>query len=387
MSKRSRAIAAVVGVIAIVVVVIVATNSSRSDAPRAAGAADPDVSGAGGGGGDSPERARPPRREPPSRDVPTGDPSQDFDVAELLANYKKLTRYPPDSRLLDREQVDLLHPDARQEGPVRIGERDRRDPSKPQSEYMALFTGDRYVVTGEQTLTSTLRVWRGDKGAGEPVEITGATVTTASAGGEEELATLQFTPTTGPDGVTYRNTFTPAGTAKATGQYDVELSFTAPDGTQAQGRLDFLYTPAAQSPGRFTGKFREELRSGSLFIGVQVEVKQAGRFRFDANLFDAEDEPVASAHADQELAVGKQWIDLPFFGLIFHDKNVSGKFTLRTLRGDRFSPGETPDRQLLPGFDGSYTTASYPLDVFSTDEWDSPDKQRQIQAYEDMLGH
>ena len=385
MIRRGRLLVALaVAAAAVIAFLLARPGPGRSSQTAAGPAADPGTAAAG-----PPDRRPPPGaiRNPPPRHLPTGDPAVDFDARELLANFRELTRFPPDSRPLGPEQLDLLHPNARHEGPVPVKTPVRGETFDPDQTYFVHFTGDRYFVTGDETITTTLRVWKGAAGVtGEPVTIDAATAVVVSPAGEEEIAALTYQPARGPDGVTYRNTFSPARAGVTrTGEVQLHVQLTAPDGSQAQGRLEVFYTPAKRVPARFTGRFRERLEEGSLVISAEVEVVTAGRYEIDANLFDAADRPVASAHVTAELEPGKRTVDLLFFGLIFHEQRATGRFTLRTLRGHRFSPGETPDRELMAAFAGSYRTAAYDLDDFSDAEWDSPDKQRQIQMYEDHI--
>lgn len=384
-----RTLAAALAIAAALALLILWIGSNRGGRDTDVGTpSPPDASNAAAD--DPPGRRIPPgaARNRPLPEIETGDPSVDFDVRELLANFRELTRFPPDSRPLGPEQVDLLEPNRRHEGVVAVTTPVRGQPYDPEAVYYVHFTGDRYFVTGKETLRTTIRVWKGTKGTiGEPITIDSATLVATTPAGEQDLGDVTYRQVRGPDGITYVNAVSPAvAGAVVVGEHRILLHFTAPDGAQAEGRLDFFYTPAGGVPARFTGRFRERLENGSLVIAADVEVSRGGRYEIDANLFDEEQRPVASAHATAQLEPGKRSVDLLFFGLIFHEKRATGRFTLRDLRGHRFSPGELPDREMMPAHGGEFRTAkTYALDDFSDAEYDSPDKQQQVKMYEDEI--
>lgn len=372
-------IAAALAVAAIVAIVLVAR--SGGDASTAPGPATDTVARAAP---DRPPTAA--RRAPVAPDV-TGDPALDFDLDQQLSNYLVAARFPPTSRPLDPGQVDLLRPHARHEGPVPTRTPARGEQPDPENTYVVLFTADRYFVTGDDDVVATLKVWKGTTpGPGVAVSDLGATLVAIGDAGEEEIASPAFEAVREDGGVAYRASFDPTpGKGAAAGTYRLRAAFTAPDGTQATGEIDFFVTPRERVPARFTGRFRERLEDGSLVIAAQVDVATAGRYEIEANLFDARDQPIASALFSGELAAGKQDVDLLFFGLIFHERQASGRFTLRDLRGYRFSPGESPDRAMMASYAGEHRTASYALDAFSSAEWDAPEKQAQIEMYQQAI--
>jgi hypothetical protein len=90
----------------------------------------------------------------------------------------------------------------------------------------------------------------------------------------------------------------------------------------------FLYSnPAAH----LTGRYRDGLRDGSLVVSAEVDVTRAGRFHLAATLYSMADEPVGTAQAAAELEPGRRWIELSFYGLMFHDRQVAGPFRLGTV--------------------------------------------------------
>ena len=88
----------------------------------------------------------------------------------------------------------------------------------------------------------------------------------------------------------------------------------------------------ASNPGaRLTGEYRESLRDGNLVIAAEVLVTQPGRFHLAGTLATPKGEPIGTAQAAAVLPAGRQWIELAFFGLMFHDRQVAGPYQLATL--------------------------------------------------------
>jgi uncharacterized protein DUF4784 len=90
----------------------------------------------------------------------------------------------------------------------------------------------------------------------------------------------------------------------------------------------FLYSdPAAH----LTGRYRDFLREGDLVIAAEVEVAEAGRFHLAGTLYAKSGEPLGTAQAASQLEPGRRWIELPFYGLMFHDRAAAGPYKLGTL--------------------------------------------------------
>ena len=282
-----------------------------------------------------------------------------------LTAYRKANVYPPTSRPLTRDQLDLLLPNQRHE----------QQRASDRSDGMSyLFTGDRYFVIADDTLTATLEVWRDAR----PLVVT---ITQAYAavldpvGHNEHPIPLVFAAS----GAALAASFAPAklGLARqaAIGMY-VEFDY---GGAKQRAHFDFQYTPARGIPARFTGAFSDAIEAGSLVIHAGVEVVSPGHYVIDVNLFDAADQPVAWSRYKGELPAGTHDADLVFFGKVLVDGGAHGPFHIGQLRGARFVPGMDPDLEQMPPYPGSYATRPYPTDSFSDAEYDSPDKQRMIE--------
>jgi hypothetical protein len=297
---------------------------------------------------------------------PTG--ARGLSTDDPLTAYRKANVYPPTSRPLTADQLDLLRPGQRHE---------EMRPDDHGFGITYLFTADRYFVIGDDALTATLDVRR--DGAPIPVTITRAyALVIDPAKRDAQPIPLAFAPS----GTSLASVFAPArlGLARqaSIGMY-VEFDF----GRGRQGaHFDFQYTPTRGIPARFTGVFRDAIEAGSLVIRAGVAVDTPGHYVIDANLFDAADQPVAWSRFKGELAAGIHDADLLYFGKVLVDGKAHGPFHIGQLRGARYAPGLDPDLEQMPPFTGSYATRPYPTDAFSDAEYDGPDKQRMI----DLLG-
>lgn len=110
--------------------------------------------------------------------------------------------------------------------------------------------------------------------------------------------------------------------------YMVKVRSRLLDGDIRESVGGFVYSnPRAH----LTGRYRDELRDGSLVIAAELDVNRAGRFHLAGTLYSMNGEAVGTAQAAAELEPGKQWIELSFYGLMFHDRQVAGPFRLGTL--------------------------------------------------------
>jgi hypothetical protein len=90
----------------------------------------------------------------------------------------------------------------------------------------------------------------------------------------------------------------------------------------------FLYSdPAAH----LTGRYRDFVRDGNLVIAAEVEVAEAGRFHLAGTLYSASGEPLGVAQNAANLEPGRRWIELSYYGLMFHDRQAAGPYKLGTL--------------------------------------------------------
>ena len=280
-----------------------------------------------------------------------------------LTAYRKLNVYPPASRPLTREHVDLLRPGARHE---------QRRPTDADVGVDFLFTADRYFVFGDEIVAPSLDVRRDGKPI--PVTITQSFAALIEPGNRDPARFPLELRGAGP----LRGAFAPAAmrlSRQAVVGLYVEFDY---GGARQRARIDLQYTPTAGVPARFTGSFQDAVEGGSLVIRAGVTVARAGHYLIDCNLFDAQDRPVAWTRAKVELTERTTEVELSFFGKVITDQRAQGPFKIGQLRGARFDPGRDPDLEQMPPFAGSYTTRAYTTDDFSDAEYDSPEKQRML---------
>jgi hypothetical protein len=304
---------------------------------------------------------------PPPRVTPYPEQGTAGVVADdPLTAYRKANVYPPTSRPLSAEQLDLLQPNQRHEA---------MRPTDKGLGVSYLFTADRYFVIGDETLTATLEVLRNGKPIPAKVTRAYAAVIDPVTHAEKQIP-LAFAPR----GPVLASTFVPA-TLPLKRQAAITMAIEFDHGYGAQrAQFDFQYTPASGIPARFTGAFSDAVDAGSLVVRAGVEVTTPGHYVIDANLFDAADQPVAWSRFKGELAAGTHDAQLVFFGKVIVDAAARGPFHLGQLRGARYAPDEDPDLEQMQSLNRpSYETRPYVTDAFSDAEYDSADKQRMIE--------
>ena len=311
---------------------------------------------------------------PPAPVAPYAAVNEGITRDDPLTAYRKANVYPPTSRPLSRDQLDLLEPDKRHEAM-------RRTDHDEHVSY--LFTADRYFVFADQPLHASLRVQR--DGVPIPVVISQSyAVVLDPATHQEPQLPMSYGPAA--DGG-LAATFEPSklGLKRQTA-IAMYVEFDDGGGKQV-GHFDFQYTPPGGAPARFTGKFSDSADHGSLTVKAGIDVTSPGHYVVDANLFDADNNPIAWTRYKGDLDAGTHDVDLLFFGKVMVDTSAHGAFHLGQLRGARYAPELDPDLEQMPPFTGSYTTASYQPEQFSDAEWDSPDKQRMIQLLTNDTSH
>src|SRR5204862_6280506 len=119
--------------------------------------------------------------------------------------------------------------------------------------------------------------------------------TGADAVANDRLYTAVFVP--GPEAVPVLSS-----------SYMVQVVATTRTDDERRAATSFLYShPHAQ----LTGQYRDSMVNGSLEIGVEIEVSEAGRFHVEATLYGADGTRTpAWAQAAAELEPRPHWITL-----------------------------------------------------------------------------
>ena len=301
------------------------------------------------------------RRTPRSRpDASRGD------LPPQVQRFLDANVYPPTSRPLTSGATDLTNPNRRYEKPQPLDE---------DGEITFVFTADRYYYTGDEVAQVWLEVQKGGQPAA--VRIHQATARAESRGAPTgKLVDLGLQT----DGVRWASRLDlDQAFPDHHGTILLQVAFQAEAGEVHSEAIRIFSTPIEQVPARVTGEFRDSVTDGSLIVDVGVDVYEPGFYRFDANLYDRNGDPVAYAVFKGDLQPGPQWLPLEYFGKILRDQGALGPYSIEQIRGYRFLEGQTPDRERLVDDPVTHQTGAYDLAEFSDDEYTSEHKERMIQ--------
>ena len=322
--------------------------------------------------------------------------------AKNLAHYKAYAIYPPTSRPLKRHMVGLMTPNRRYESFLPVGgpppgakeNRFSKPADVPNPGLFYIVTADKYAVIGEDSITfilmaSTRKALDAEK---SPVKILSAELRKGQSHiSAKRVMDIRFNDE-GMDGdrkagdYTYSVQITPSKTAALSdyhGRVQVYVKFEV-NGIQTESLVPFEFFPQKTIPATFTGNFEERVEDGSLVIYAELNVKRAGYYIVDANLFDSLEVPVAYTRFKGDLEGGRQKVRLLFFGKVIRDVAPESPFKLRNLRGYRLLEGKSPDREIIPWYTKEFTSKTYRiLDDFSDKEWTSPHKKKKIKFLEE----
>lgn len=326
------------------------------------------------------------------------------DWRDVLRDYKKWAIYPPHSRPLSEGQRDLVE--------YRKVELPHRampalvDGDLVNTGAHCLFQPDRHTITEGESVRTTLACTFEDRAVG--VRIESAKVTKVGERGPQPVSGRFTYNDKGKDGDQQADdlvtTFVFEPAAADAGDLSLDVSFkidgVAPADFPHEMKASFFASPLA--PARFTGKVDESLEDGSLVLAVEIDVKKAGWYTVEGNLYDLEEQPVAYAREKLKLPTGRQQVRLLYFGKILRDEHSYGPFRLVGLRGERDNSGVDLDRlkngtvaeveeylnnvrsagpmkEQMPYASVVYQTQEYKEGDFSNREWDSQAKRDRIE--------
>ncbi len=300
------------------------------------------------------------------------------------------TRFPPNSQPLRKDMLDLIHPNRRYESPhpvfaVGSGANGATDPS---NDFYVLFTGPSMAIAPGQPAIATLQVFQGANNQSNPVAVSiqslrllkfaqpnflpvNASLTMQDDGqnndaqANDNIYTCSFVPTSIPDLQSFN------------GQVRLEVTFSVP-GSDKPGKAALVFMVGSQAPATFTGQTTEQMGSQGLTISTVVQVTNPGSFFVQGLLFDANDTPIGYAIDRETWTAGPQLANFLFFGLLFHEAKAVSPYHFKTLTGYRLPDPGDPHQQMIPEWDGDYQTKAYNLNDFSTSEWDSPQRNQQL---------
>ncbi len=346
--------------------------------------------GEGGAGGENLSRAR------------VGELAKMVEKAEqvtprvLMAEYRLNYRYPLESRPLTKRMSDLIDPWTVH--PVREPLYANQPPAAGEKPvYYYTWSAPTYVVTGNKPAVARLTVFEPESDRPVSVRIDSATVFA-----DPEFRSVRIGEAQHNDDASGRHTLTwtpQPGMRLHWGNVRMAVKFRAPNGKLFEVDTQFRSTP--NPPAFFTGEIRERLDNGSLKIEVGLDVKKEGKYILEANLFDDSDRPLHWVYVNRYLERGLQFVDLNFFGLVFHDRDFTqGRLVLRQLRGHRmhlpYDPRRlddmlargvpvpttnAPDQEWLPPLGRDYRTRrAYSIGEFARTEYEGDDKAERLKA-------
>lgn len=148
--------------------------------------------------------------------------------------------------------------------------------------------------------------------------------------------------------------------------FNVRIEVVMADGAVQRADSHFAYS---NPHARLTGRYRDAVRQGSLVVSVEIEVQRKGRFHLAGTVGSKAGEPIGSAQTAAELEPGRYWLDLQFYGLMFHDRHIAGPYKLASLvlRTTTRMPGEIG----VPVLD-AHITRAYRLEEMTTEPFNEP---------------
>ena len=323
---------------------------------------------------------------------------------ELLADYKKWSVYPPNSRPLKPNHIDVLNHRMIEVPPQNMPI--VKDGNILNSGYACRLQPLTHTVTEGGTM-ETLFYCQGGEGDSVDRSRTGVKIhsyrlTRFQGETEWETAGLELEKKSNNE---YLFRFKPK--TSDWGDMELKVQFEIPgDKSEYRHSLRTHFFSSPVAPARFLTVADERIEKGALVITVELDVKKPGNYTIEANLHAGEG-PVAFARQDATLRAGRNRVELTYFGKIFHDRALSGPYTLKGLRGRRDNDAvdytklsgsvedvnkylarqnsNEPEREVIPDWQDEYTTEAYRLEVFSPAEYDSPLKQKQIAEYRALV--
>ncbi len=329
----------------------------------------------------------------------------DVPVDQLLADYRILMQYPPNSRPLRPSDVGLIDFQRIKmpEDPVLVEKGGRTQ----EPEYTCVLQPDRHVVF-EGALVEAVLLCH-DSGRKGPVRVETKKILLERLQDDANGKTQRF-GLPSPEVLVQKDNrvsirYRPR--REDWGNVAMKVDFAIPGAASVPVQTrSAVFFVSPETPAVFTGIIDEGLVDGSLVVTVGLNVRRAGRYEIEANLFGTEGQPITYAREKVRLRAGPQSVKLLFFGKIFHDRNVSGPYLLRGLRGHQdtgldpdillLPPDEVtrrlaarhgpaiPDRRIIPPFEKEHRTVAYPLAEFSNREYDSPEKRERLRRLQEM---
>ncbi len=290
-------------------------------------------------------------------------------AAEAARDYRERARYPEDSWPLKAGQPDFIR-EGGSPSPRTMPSFDRRAPIittwTPQVSFQHPAPVDLFLslTPGEGTtpgaMVAPARSVKGEVGKweGGVLGVIGTVVYHDDGQAPDER--------TGDGVYAARFTMPQAQVPDLTDSFNVRIEVVMANGEVQLADDGFQY---ANPHARLTGRYRDALREGSLVISAEIEVQRKGRFHLSGTIASKAGEPIGQAQTAAELEPGRHWLDLQFYGLMFHDRKLAGPYRLASvvLRTTTRMPGEIG----VP-VANAHVTRAYRLDQMTAKSFDEP---------------
>ncbi len=162
------------------------------------------------------------------------------------------------------------------------------------------------------------------------------------------------------------------------GDFTVYVVAETTSGKEVSATTGFSYSnPTAH----LTGQYRDAIVDGNLQIEAEVVVDEPGTYQLEGTLATEKAEMLGFARKIVSLEPGTTWIPLSFYGLMFHERNVDGPYTLFSVVLTDLSV-EPPQRSdVVPA---ALTTKPYKVSEFSNVPFNDPDRLRKAAEYNEI---
>ena len=292
---------------------------------------------------------------------------------DALAVYLKQSRFPPDSRPLTENQNDTIDWNRRHE----TFRRTRTD-----DDVSFRFTADRYIVTGNDPVNFFLQVQK----LGRPSKVSALEMQLYAEGASPITIALHWR-----NGSYFAssNFSDLAERARLQDQRSnlwvrATVHFRHGKGDES-AEIRFRYTPSKATPAVFGQKIVGHVSgAGDFIVRVPISVRRSGHYILDANLWDANNRPIASSRVKRSLTKSDGFVDYRFFGKAILSRDPLPPFTLRQVRGSLYQPGMTPDLADIRGVEEFPVPLELNLDSLENKDWDSAKKRQTIEVLEEV---
>ncbi|MCO1335394.1 hypothetical protein MO867_13735 [Microbulbifer sp. OS29] len=260
----------------------------------------------------------------------------------LLSDLARFHRYPPENRAIKSLDQDPIS----QTFAV-----DERTTQSEEGDSLTLWTDQKFYLRGDEVRVFAYRA--NSDGDRVSADLTALLVYED----QQVVGSLNFADS---DGDLIYEVLLPAGAYQ--GQVLEEGIFKVIVDTDIDGLRDAAAFTLSEDTGSYTGALRDSITAeGNLLVEAEVEIVRGGRYYFQGSLYNDEQSPIGTSQYAVELAAGKHWIPLEFYGLLIRDAGQDGPYLVKQLSIARV----TVPLARNSAFEPDYYTERYSLDQFT----------------------